>query len=67
MSMTAPSVCSGAIFKGSYVNISDFKANGVLNYQDPAKLQYGQVVDAAKQAPAAFKLMPEGTKIQTLE
>ncbi len=60
-------VCDGAIFKGSYVNTSDFKANGALNYQDPAKLQYGQVVDVTKQAPGAFKVMPEGTKIQTLE
>ena len=60
-------VCDGAIFKGSYVNTSDFKANGALNYQDPAKLQYGQVVDVTKQAPGAFKVLPEGTKIQTLE
>ena len=60
-------VCDGAIFKGSYVNTSDFKTNGSLNYQDPTKLQYGQVVDVTKQAPGAFKVMPEGTKIQTLE
>ena len=60
-------VCDGAIFKGSYVNTSDFKANGALNYQDPTKLQYGQVVDVTKQAPGAFKVLPEGTKIQTLE
>ncbi len=60
-------VCDGAIFKGSYVNTADFKANGALNYQDPTKLQYGQVVDVTKQAPGAFKVMPEGTKIQTLE
>lgn len=60
-------VCDGAIFKGSYVNTSDFKANGSLNYQDPTKLEYGQVVDVTKQAPGAFKVMPEGTKIQTLE
>ena len=60
-------VCDGAIFKGSYVKTTDFKANGALNYQDPAKLQYGQVIDVTKQAPGAFKVMPEGTKIQTLE
>ncbi len=60
-------VCDGAIFKGSYVNTSEFKANGALNYQDPSKLQYGQVVEVTKQAPGAFKVMPEGTKIQTLE
>ena len=35
--------------------------------KDPAKIQYGQVVDVTKQAPGAFKVMPEGTKIQTLE
>ncbi len=60
-------VCDGAIFKGSYVKTSDFKANGALNYQDPANLQYGQVMDVTKQAPGAFKVMPEGTKIQTLK
>ena len=60
-------VCDGAIFKGSYVKTSDFKANGALNYQDPANRQYGQVMDVTKQAPGAFKVMPEGTKIQTLE
>lgn len=60
-------VCDGAIFKGSYVDKAAFHANGALNYQDPTKLQYGQVVDVTKQAPGAFKVMPEGTKIQTLE
>ena len=60
-------VCDGAIFKGSYVDKTAYHAKGALNYQDPAKLQYGQVVDVTKQAPGAFKVMPEGTKIQTLE
>lgn len=60
-------VCDGAIFKGSYVNTSDFHANGALNYQDPTKLQYGKVVDVTKQAPGGFKVLPEGTKIETLE
>lgn len=60
-------VCDGAIFKGSYVDKAAFHADGALKYQDPTKLQYGQVVDVTKQAPGAFKVMPEGTKIQTLE
>ena len=60
-------VCDGAIFKGSYVDKTAFHADGTLNYQDPTKLQYGQIVDVTKQAPGGFKVMPEGTKIQTLE
>ena len=60
-------VCDGAIFKGSYVDKTAFHTDGALNYQDPTKLQYGQVVDVTKQAPGAFKVVPEGTKIQTLE
>ena len=60
-------VCDGAIFKGSYVDKAAFHAEGALNYQDPTKLQYGQIVDVTKQAPGAFKIMPEGTQIQTLE
>lgn len=61
-------VCDGAIFKGSYVDTASFNnGKGALNYQDPAKLEYGKVVDVTKQAPGAFKVMPEGTKIQTLE
>lgn len=60
-------VCDGAIFKGSYVDTKGFKATQALNYQDPSKLAYGEVVNVTKQAPGAFKVMPEGTKIQTLE
>ncbi|MBQ8168235.1 hypothetical protein IJZ97_02320 [bacterium] len=60
-------VCDGAIFKGSYVDKTAYHTEGTLNYQDPSKLQYGQVIDVTKQAPGAFKTMPEGTKIQTLE
>lgn len=60
-------VCDGAIFKGSYVDTEVFHANQAMNYQDPSKLAYGEVVNVTKQAPGAFKVMPEGTKIQTLE
>lgn len=60
-------VCDGAIFKGSYVDTEGFNATQALNYQDPSKLAYGEVVNVTKQAPGAFKVMPEGTKIQTLE
>ena len=60
-------VCDGAIFKGSYVDTEGFHASQALNYQDPANLTYGEVVNVTKQAPGAFKVMPEGTKIQTLE
>jgi len=60
-------VCDAGVFKGSYVDTPAFKADGALNYQDPAKLPYGQVVDVTKQAPGAFKFAPVGTKVQTLE
>lgn len=60
-------VCDGAIFKGSYVDTEGFHSSQALNYQDPSKLAYGEVVNVTKQAPGAFKVMPEGTKIQTLE
>ncbi len=55
-------VCNGAIFKGSYVDNLES-----MSYQDPSKLAYGEVGRFTKQAPGAFKVMPEGTKIQTLE
>lgn len=60
-------VCDGGVFKGSYVNTEGFKANGALNYQDPSKLPYNQVIDVTKQAPGAYKVVPAGTKVQTLE
>lgn len=59
-------VCDGGVFKGSYVDTATFK-EGTLSYQDPVNLEYGKVVDVTKQAPGAFKVMPEGTKIHTLE
>jgi hypothetical protein len=60
-------VCDGAVFKGSYVDTQSFKADQALNYQDPTQLTYGEVVNVTKQAPGAFKVMPEGTKVETLE
>lgn len=60
-------VCDGAIFKGSYVDTQAYKASGAQNYQNPSGLEYGKVVDVTKQAPGGFKVMPEGTKIKTLE
>ena len=60
-------VCEGSVFKGSYVDTAGFKANGALNYQDPSKLQYGQVVDVTKQAPGRFVNAPVGTEVKTLE
>lgn len=58
-------VCDGQIFKSSYVDTAAFKKNGALNYQDPLKLRYGQLVDATKQVPGGFKVLPVGTKVQT--
>ncbi|MGM9994059.1 MAG: hypothetical protein ACI37R_04960 [Candidatus Avigastranaerophilus sp.] len=60
-------VCDGAIFEGSYVDTKTFKSSGSLNYQNPANLEYGAVVDVTKQAPGAFTSVATGTKVQTLE
>ncbi len=60
-------VCDGGVFNGSYVDTAAFKATGELNYQNPANLEYGKVVNVTKQAPGAFKIVPESTKVQTLE
>lgn len=62
-------VCEGSVFKGSYVAQSAFKADGTKTYLDPSKLPYGngKTIQATKQAPGAFKVMPEGTKVQTIE
>lgn len=59
-------VCDGGIFKGSYVDSNAFKSNA-LNYQDPAKLNYGQIINVTKQAPGAYKVVPVGTEVMTLE
>ncbi len=60
-------VCDGSVFNGSYVDTAAFKTSGQLNYQNPANLEYGKIVDVTKQAPGAFKMAPAGTKVQTLE
>lgn len=49
------------------VDTESFHSSHILNYQDPSELTYGEVVSVTKQAQGAFKAMPEGTKIQTLE
>ncbi len=60
-------VCDGGVFNGSYVDTAAFKNSGQLNYQNPSTLEYGKIVNVTKQAPGAFKIVPEGTKVQTLE
>ena len=60
-------VCDGGVFNGSYVDTAAFKTSGQLNYQNPVNLEYGKVVNVTKQAPGAFKIVSEGTKVQTLE
>lgn len=60
-------VCDGGIFKGSYVNSKTLKANSSLDYLNPEKLNYGEVIDVTKQAPGAYKIVPVGTKVKTLE
>ena len=60
-------VCAGDVFEGSYVDSLTFKGKGELNYQKPSSLEYGKVIDVTKQAKGAFKKVPVGTKVQTLE
>ena len=60
-------VCDGGIFKGSYVDRAGFESNGQKNYVDPSSVEYGKVIDVTKQAPGACKVVPEGTKVATLE
>lgn len=60
-------VCDAEIFSGSYVDTAAFKSSGALNYQNPAKLEYSQIVNVTKQAPGSFKSVLTGTKVQTLE
>lgn len=60
-------VCDGSIFQGSYVDSASFSSSGELNYQNPSNLEYGKIIDVTKQAPGAFKIVQEGTTVQTLE
>lgn len=65
--MADMAVCDGEVFAGSYVDTAAFKADGTLNYQNPASLEYGKVIDATKQAFGKFKMFELGTEIETLE
>ncbi len=60
-------VCDGGVFNGSYVDTSAFQETGALHYQNPSELEYGKILNVTKQAPGAFTVVPEGTKVQTLE
>lgn len=60
-------VCDGAVFKGSYVDTQGFKDGALSCYQDPATLKFGKVVNITKQAPGAYKTVPVGTRVKTLE
>lgn len=53
---------SRADFFDSYVDEAKFAANGTKEYIDPAKLEAGQAITVTKEAPAKFKIVPEGTK-----
>ena len=53
---------SRADFFDTYVDEAKLAANGTKEYIDPAKLQAGQQITVTKEAPAKFKIVPEGTK-----
>ena len=60
-------VCDGKVFNSSYVDTGAFKGTGTRNYQNPADLPYGEVIDVTKQAAGSYMVAPEGTKVQSLE
>jgi hypothetical protein len=52
----------GAEFFDTYVDNNILKTSGVKSYVDPSKLDAGQIIGVSKEAPARFKIVPEGTK-----
>ena len=52
----------GVEFAQTYVNHAKFANNGTKSYIDPATLKPYESIVATKQAPGAFKVVPEGTK-----
>ena len=52
----------GAEFFDTYVDNNILKTSGVKSYVAPSKLDAGQIIGVSKEAPARFKIVPEGTK-----
>ena len=57
----------GAEFYDTYIDHAKFEANGTKRYINPENLKPGQHVETSKNAPARFKVVPEGTKYLSAE
>ena len=57
----------GVEFFDTYVDHAELAATGVKSYVDPSKLEAGKTITVAKEAPARFKVVPEGTKYVSAE
>lgn len=52
----------GVEFLDTYVDHAKLVSQNVKSYVDPTKLEAGKTIAVAKEAPAKFKIVPEGTK-----
>lgn len=52
----------GVEFLDTYVDHATLTSTGTKTYIDPSKLDAGKTITVAKEAPARFKIVPEGTK-----
>ena len=52
----------GVEFLDTYVDHATLTSTGAKTYIDPSKLDAGKTITVAKEAPARFKIVPEGTK-----
>ena len=57
----------GAEFYDTYIDHPKFEATGAKRYINPENLKPGQHVETSKNAPARFKVVPEGTKYMSAE
>lgn len=57
----------GTEFYDTYIDHPKFEATGAKRYINPENLKPGQHVETSKNAPARFKVVPEGTKYMSAE
>jgi hypothetical protein len=57
----------GVEFADTYVDHAKLASTGVKSYIDPSELEAGKTIAVAKEAPARFKIVPEGTKYVSAE
>ena len=57
----------GVEFADTYVDHAKLTTTGAKSYVDPTELEAGKTIAVAKEAPARFKIVPEGTKYVSAE